>query len=133
MNTQFKIAIYWLLLGACFLTHTLFHLYGLFYGADVRLAGVTVSEVPVSDQVFNTIIYTVTFLLSLLSMNLSGKVFHWISFVWSALFLLLNLVHLGMALFVEAFDLSQACLLSFVIAVNVLLILTLWKELKWSV
>jgi hypothetical protein len=46
------------------------------------------------------------------------------------LFLLLNLVHLGMALFVEAFDLSQACLLSFVIAVNVLLTLTLWKGLK---
>jgi hypothetical protein len=130
MNTQIKIAIYWLLLGVCFLTHTLFHMYGLFYGADIRIPGVTESEVPVSDQVFNTIIFTVTFLMALLSMNLSGKVFCWISCIWSVLFLLLNLVHLGMALFVEAFDLSQACLLSFVIAVNVLLTLTLWKSLR---
>jgi hypothetical protein len=130
MNTQIKIAIYWLLLGVCFLTHTLFHMFGLFYGIDIRIPGVTVSEIPVSDQAFNTIIYTVTFLMALLSMNLSGRVFRWISFVWSVLFLLLNLVHLGMALFVEAFDLSQACLLSFVIAVNVLLTLTLRKGLK---
>jgi hypothetical protein len=133
MNTQIKIAIYWLLSGVCFLTHTLFHLYGLFYGIDVRIPGVTVSEVPVSDQVFNTVIFTVTFLMTLLSINLSGRVFRWISLVWSVLFLLLNLVHLGMALFVETFDLSQACLLSFVIAVNVLLTLTLWKSLKGKV
>jgi hypothetical protein len=130
MNTQTKIVIYWLLLGTSFLTHTLFHLYGLFYGADVRIPGVTGSEVPLSDQVFNTVIYTVTFLMALLSMNLTGKVFRRISFIWSALFLPLNLVHLGMALFVETFDLSQACLLSFVIAVNVLLTLTLRKSLK---
>jgi hypothetical protein len=130
MNTQFKIAIYWLLLGVCFLTHTLFHLYGLFYGIDIRIPGVTESEVPVSDQAFNTIIYTVTFLMALLSVNLSGKSFRWISFVWSALFLLLNLFHLGATLFVEAFDLSQACLLSFIVAVNVLLTLTLWKETR---
>ncbi|MDR0364413.1 MAG: hypothetical protein LBH92_05280 [Bacteroidales bacterium] len=130
MNTQIKIAIYWLLLGLCFLTHTLFHMYGLFYGVDVRIPGVTENEVPVLDQVFNTVIFTVTFLLSLLSLNLSGRGFQWFSLIWSALFLLLNLVHLGSALFVEAFDLSQACLLSFVIAVNVLLTLTLWKSLK---
>jgi hypothetical protein len=133
MNTQIKIALYWLLLGVCFLTHTLFHLHGLFYGIDIRISNATVSEVPVFDQVFNTIIYTVTFLLTLLSINLSGKGFRRFSLVWSILFLPLNLIHLGMALFVEAFDLSQACLLSFVIAVNVLLTLTLWKNLKGEV
>ncbi|MDR0413946.1 MAG: hypothetical protein LBH84_00835 [Prevotellaceae bacterium] len=129
MKTQAKIAIYWLLLGVCFLTHTLLHLYGLFYGADVRIPDAT-GDVPLGTQAFNTVIFTVTFLMALLSMNLSGRCFRWVSFVWSALFLLLNLFHLGATLFVEAFDLSQACLLSFVVAVNVLLTLTLWRMLK---
>jgi hypothetical protein len=62
MDTTIKTAFYRLLLGICFLTHTLLHVYGLFYGADIRL--------------------------------------------------------------------SQACLLTFVLAVNVLLTLTLWKSLK---
>ncbi|MDR2470311.1 MAG: hypothetical protein LBD27_07535, partial [Tannerella sp.] len=52
------------------------------------------------------------------------------SFVWSALFLLLNAVHLYETLFVEKFDLSQAALLSFVLVVNVLLSLAIWKGVK---
>jgi hypothetical protein len=130
MNTQIKTAFYWLLLGICFLTHTLFHMYGLFYGVDVRLPDATGNEVPLFDQVFNTVIFTVTFLMALLSINLSGRGFRWFSLVWSALFLLLNIAHLAEAVFVEAFDLSQVCLLSFVLVVNVLLIVTLWKSLK---
>jgi hypothetical protein len=47
-----------------------------------------------------------------------------------ALFLLLNLFHWAATVFVEAFDLSQVCLLSFVLVVNVMLIVTLWKSLK---
>jgi hypothetical protein len=50
--------------------------------------------------------------------------------VWSALFLLLNAVHLYETLFVEKFDLSQAALLSFVLVVNVLLSLAIWKGVK---
>jgi hypothetical protein len=104
-------------------------MYGLFYGIDIRLPDAT-GEVPLGVQAFNTVIYTVTFLMALLSVNLSGKGFRWFSFVWSVLFLLLNIFHLSATLFVEAFDLSQACLLSLVIAVNVLLTLTLWKWLR---
>jgi hypothetical protein len=130
MNTQIKIAIYWLLLGVCFLTHTLFHMYGLFYGLDIRIAGETLSQVPVFDQVFNTILFTGTFLLSLLSMHCAGRGFRWFSLIWSGMFLLLNLLHLGGALFLEAFDLSQACLLSFVMVVNLLLTRTLWASRK---
>jgi hypothetical protein len=133
MNTQIKIAIYWLLLGICFLTHTLFHMYGLFYGADIALPGLTANEVPLGVQAFNTVIFTVTFLMALLSINLSGKGFRWFSSVWSGLFLLLNLFHLGATVFVEKFDFSQACLLTFVLAVNVLLTLALWKNLKQKV
>jgi hypothetical protein len=59
MNTQIKIAFYWLLLGVCFLTHTLFHIYGLFYGADIRLPEAT-GEVSLGVQAFNTVIFTVT-------------------------------------------------------------------------
>lgn len=132
MNTQIKTAIYWLLLGVCFLTHTLFHMYGLFYGADIRLPGAA-GEVPFGSQVFNTVIFTVTFLMALLSIHLSGKIFRRFSFVWSALFLLLNLFHWAATVFVEAFDFSQVCLLSFVPAVNVLLTVTLWKSLKQQV
>ena len=130
MNTQIKTAIYWLLLGTCFLTHNLLHMYGLFYDADIRLPDVTSSEVPLGVQAFNTVIFTVTFLMAFLSVNLSGKGFRWFSLVWSALFLLLNLFHWAATVFVEAFDLSQVCLLSFVPVVNVALIATLQKSLK---
>ncbi|MDR0712511.1 MAG: hypothetical protein LBF67_09255 [Prevotellaceae bacterium] len=129
MNTQLKTAFYWLLLGICFLTHTVLHMYGLFYGVDIQLPDAT-GEVSLGTQLFNTVIFTVTFLMALLSINLSGKGFRWFSLVWSALFLLLNTFHLGATAFVEAFDLSQVCLLTFVLAVNVLLTRALWKELK---
>jgi hypothetical protein len=129
MDTQAKTAFYWLLLGICFLTHTVLHMYGLFYGVDIRLPEAT-GEVSLGTQVFNTVIFTVTFLMALLSMTLWGKGFRWFSLVWSTLFLLLNLFHLGATVFVEVFDISQVCLLTFVPAVNVLLTLTLWKSLK---
>jgi hypothetical protein len=105
-------------------------MYGLFYGVDIRLPDTTESEVPLFDQIFNTVIFTVTFLMALLSINLSGRGFRWFSLVWSALFLLLNIAHLAEAIFVEAFDLSQVCLLSFVLVVNGMLIVTLWKSVK---
>ena len=128
---KFKTAIYWLLLGICFLTHTLLHMCGLFYGVDISLPEAT-GEVSLGVQAFNTVIFTVTFLMALLSIHLSGRGFRWFSLVWSALFLLLNLFHLGATAFVEAFDLSQVCLLTFVLAVNVLLTGALWKGLKKS-
>jgi hypothetical protein len=129
MDTKMKTAFYWLLLGICFVTHTLLHIYGLFYGADIRLPEAT-GEVPTGAQAFNTVIFTVTFLIALLSVNLSGRGFRWFSLVWSGLFFLLNIFHLGATVFVEAFDLSQVCLLTFVLAVNALLTVTLWKSLK---
>jgi hypothetical protein len=104
-------------------------MYGLFYGADIRLPEAT-GEVSLGVQAFNTVIFTVTFLMALLSIHLSGKGFRWFSFVWSALFLLLNIFHLAATVFVEKFDLSQACLLTFVLAVNVLLTGALWRNLK---
>jgi hypothetical protein len=107
------------------------HIYGLIYGVDIRMPEAT-GEVSLGIQVFNTLIFTVTFLMALLAMHLSGKGFRWFSFVWSVLFLLLNIFHLGATVFVEAFDLSQVFLLTFVLAVNVLLTVTLWKDLKKS-
>jgi hypothetical protein len=108
-------------------------MYGLFYGVDICLPDATGNEVPLFDQIFNTVIFTVTFLMALLSINLSGRGFRWFSLVWSALFLLLNIAHLAEAIFVEKFDISQVCLLSFVLVVNVLLIVTLWKNLKQKI
>jgi hypothetical protein len=129
MNTQIKTAFYWLLLGICFLTHSVLHMYGLFYGVDLRLPDAT-GEVPLGAHVFNTVIFTVTFLMALLSIQLPGRGFRWFAFVWSALFLPLNIFHLYATAFVETFDLSQVCLLTFALAVNVLLTLALWKSLK---
>jgi uncharacterized membrane protein YoaK (UPF0700 family) len=129
MDTQIKTAFYWLLLGICFLTHTLLHMYGLFYGVDIRLPDAT-GEVSLGVQAFNAVIFTVTFLMALLSAHLSGRGFRWFSLVWSALFLLLNLFHLGATAFVEAFDLSQVCLLTLALAVNVLLTAALGKSLR---
>jgi hypothetical protein len=129
MDTKIKTAFYWLLLGICFLTHTLLHMYGLFCGVDIRLPEAS-GEVSLGIQAFNTVIFTVTFLMALLSIHLSGKGFRWFSFVWSTLFLLLNVFHLAATVFVEKFDLSQACLLTFALAVNMLLTGALWKGLK---
>ena len=127
MDTKIKSAFYWLLLGICFLAHTLLHMYGLFHGVDIRVPDAT-GEVSLAVQPFNTVIFTVTFLLALLSVNLSGKGFRGFSLAWASLFLPLNIFHLGATAFVEAFDLSQVCLLTFVLAVNVLLIVELWKS-----
>ena len=129
MDTKIKTAFYWLLLGICFLTHTLLHMYGLFYGVDISLPEAT-GEVSLGVQAFNTVIFTLTFLMALLSLNLSGKAFKGFSLVWASLFWLLNLFHLGATALVEAFDLSQVCLLTLVLAVNVLLITELWKSWK---
>jgi uncharacterized membrane protein len=104
-------------------------MYGLFYGIDIRLPDAA-GEVPLGTHVFNTVIFTVTFLMALLSVQLTCRGFRWVSFVWSALLLLLNLFHLGATALVEAFDLSQVCLLTFVLAVNVLLTVALWKSLR---
>ncbi|MDR2410705.1 MAG: hypothetical protein LBE13_21695 [Bacteroidales bacterium] len=131
MNTQIKLAFYWLLLGIFFLLHTLLHMYGLCYGVDIRIAGFT-GEIPLGIQVFNTVIFNVTFLMALLSANLSGKGFRWVSLIWSFLLLLLNIFHLGATIFMEKFDLSQVCLLTLVLVVNVLLTGALWKDLKKS-
>jgi hypothetical protein len=107
-------------------------MYGLFYGVDIRLPDLTTNEVPLGVQAFNTVIFTLTFLMALLSIHLSGRIFRWVSLVWSSLFLLLNLFHWVATVFMEAFDLSQICLLSFVPVVNVLLTVALWKSLKQS-
>jgi hypothetical protein len=104
-------------------------MYGLFYDVDIRMPDAT-GEVSLGTQIFNTVIFTITFLMALLSIHLSGKGFRWFSLIWSALFLLLNLSHLIISVFVETFDFSQVCLLTFVPVVNVLLTVTLWKNLK---
>ncbi|MDR0575432.1 MAG: hypothetical protein LBG96_15680 [Tannerella sp.] len=105
-------------------------MYGMFYGVDISLPDATTSEAPLGVQAFNTVIFTGAFLIALLSVNLSSKGFRWFSLVWASLFLLLNIFHPGATAFVEAFDLSQVCLLTFVLAVNVLLTVTLWKSLR---
>jgi hypothetical protein len=129
MNHQIKTAFFWLLLGVCFITHTIFYMYGLLYGADIRLPDSN-GAVSLEVQAFNSVIFTLTFLLAFISAVHWGKVFRWISLVWSILFLLLNIVHLGMTAFAEAFDLSQICLLTFVPVVNIWLILSLLKSLR---
>ncbi|MDR0511085.1 MAG: hypothetical protein LBH06_08340 [Rikenellaceae bacterium] len=129
MNAQTKTAFCWLLLGICYLTHTLLHMFGLFYGADIRLPEAT-GEVSLWVQAFNTVIFTATLLMSFLSLLFFGKGFRRFSLVWGLLLLLLNLFHLATTLFVETFDLSQACLQAFVPAVNAVLAFELWKSLK---
>jgi hypothetical protein len=128
---QIKTAFYWLLLGIFFLLHTVLHMYGLCYGVDIRIADST-GEVPLGTQGFNTVIFNITFLMALLSVNLSGKGFRWFSLVWSFLLLLLNIFHLGATIFMEALDISQISLLTLVLAVNVLLTVSLWNSLKKS-
>jgi hypothetical protein len=129
METKWRIAFCWLLLGACFILHSYFHLFGLFFGVDVTMPDAA-GEVPLSMQVFNTIVQTGTFVLALLSIYLTAKGFLWFSFVWSLLFIVLNIFHWYETVFVEAFDLSQAVLLTFVPVINVLLSVSLWKSLK---
>ena len=129
MDSTTKISFYWLLMGVCFILHAQLHFSGLFYGVDIALADAT-GEVPLFVQVFNTVVMTGTLVMALLAANLSGKGFRWFSLVWSALFLLLNMAHLYETLFVEKFDLAQAALLTFVLVVNLLLSLAIWKSLK---
>jgi len=129
MDNKSKIPFYWLLMGVCFILHAIFHLMGLFYGENITLAEAT-GSVPLFVQIFDAVVMAGTLIMALLAAHLDGKRFRWFSLVWSGLFLLLNIGHLCEALFVEKFDLSQAVLLSFVLVINVLLILELWRGLR---
>jgi hypothetical protein len=131
MNNQTKIALYWLLMGICFLAHNLFALSGLFFGKSVAMPEAT-GEIPLFMHLFTVVINVGTLLMALLAINLSGKGFRWFSLVWASLFLLLNIGHLCETLFVEAFDLSQAVLLTFVLVINGALVITLWKTVRKS-
>ncbi len=130
MNTTTKIVFYWLLIGICFILHNSLHQFEIYYGKSldiVNAAGV----IPLGVHIFTILVSTSPFILALLFLNLSSKGLSWGALVWSILFLLLNIAHMIEAIAVEKpFNLSQVVLLSFIVVANVLLALTLWKQIK---
>jgi hypothetical protein len=130
MNNQTKIALYWLLMGICFLAHNTYALSGLFFGKNVAMPDAT-GEIPLYMHVFTSVINTGTLVMAFLAISVDGKKFQWFSLIWAALFLLLNIFHLaGDGFAADDFDLSQVVLLSFVLVINATLVITLWKTVR---
>lgn len=129
METKTKISIYWILLGICMILHTQFSSMGLFFGQSVAMPDAP-GEIPGNMYYFLVVTMVLPFIFSFIELNLSAKWFTWVSLIWGALLILLNLFHFYETMFVEHAHVDQGVLLLFVPVVNVMLVLTLIRSLK---
>ncbi|MDD4513951.1 hypothetical protein [Massilibacteroides sp.] len=129
MESRVKIIFYWQLIGICYILHNLLHLSEIYYGKEMLILdanGVT----PMGAQIFTILVSTMPFILAVLSLNVFNKGFLWASFVWSVLLACLNTLHLAETLSSDVLDFSQIVLLLFVLVVNLLLSVALWKSVR---
>jgi hypothetical protein len=130
MSNICKIAIIWALIALALNFHTQYEMRGLFFGQDIKVPGAT-GQMPFELHYFTIVVNILPLLLSLLTMYLSQKWFRWAGFVFAILFALLNAFHVFEQISSHPDDLSQAVLLLFVLAANVLLIKELndWRKI----
>jgi hypothetical protein len=126
MNNVTKISFLWALLVISYCLHTQFELMGIFFGTDLKAPGAT-GEMPYWMHFFLIAINIIPLIMVLLTLFMSGKIFRLINFSLSILFGLLNGYHLIATAMSDFKNLSQIILLSFILAANVLLVLTLNK------
>lgn len=126
-GTKTKIIFYWILIGVCFILHNSLHELDTFYGKNTEIIDAS-GVIPLGVHIFTILTQMSPFILAFLFLNFSNKGFLWGAMVWSILFLILNIVHLVETIAIERpFNLSQVVLLSFIVLINIMLTLTIWK------
>lgn len=131
MQSQLRIAILWFLLVFCYLLHGYYHLAELFFGIDIKVPDAK-GAIPISAHLFSVFIEILPLSLGLLSLYNTAKWLRWLSFIFAIILGLLNLAHLGGTIVQEAGEIRQLVLLTFILAVNVLLIRETNRQRKGS-
>ena len=129
MEPRIKIIFYWVLIGICMILHTQFSQMGLFFGESITMPEAT-GTMPDGMYYFLVVGMIFPFIFSLLHLNVRAKWFVWISFIWSCLLIILNVYHFCETMFVEHAHVDQGCLLLFVLVINVLLTLDLYRMIR---
>lgn len=129
MPTQLKTVVLWFLIVFCYLIHGYYHLGELFFGVDIKVPDAT-GSVPMAVHIFSILIEILPLSIGLISLYKTAKWFIWMSFIFAILLGLLNLVHLGETIAKEPGEIRQLALLSFIVVVNILLILEINRQRK---
>ena len=124
MNTSYKAAFFWLIIGLCFLMHGYYELSEIRFGIDIKAKGAN-GTVPVSLHVIRIVLEIGSILMAVITLQLSARWFRWFAFVWAVLLVLLNTFHLGGMVLHEYTNYGQVALLSLILYVNILLALEL--------
>lgn len=129
MSTQLRTALLWFLLVFCYLLHGYYHIAELFFGVDIKVPNAT-GSVPMAVHLFSVFIEIIPLSIGLISLYKTAKWFMWTSFIFAIILGLLNLIHLGQTIAKEPGEIRQLALLSFIVVVNILLILDINKQRK---
>lgn len=129
MTTISKIAFFWLIIAIGYSFHSSYHISGIMFGEEIKLANAT-GKTPVSMHLIRIVLEIFTMLLAVLTVQLKGKLFAKFSLVWAILLGLANVAHLIETGLHELTDYSQLALLSFILLVNVFLILNTKKRVQ---
>lgn len=132
MNTITKIAFCWLLIVIALAYHVQYELSGLFFGKDIKSPEAT-GEIPYFLHYFNIAVTVIPLFFALLTPFANHKIFVNASLVYAVLFLLLNAFHVVATVMEDISNLSQMTLLTFAVAANVLLVLSINKWRKEQV
>lgn len=122
MQSQLRIAILWFLIVFCYLIHGYYHVAELFFGVDIKVPDAK-GKVPLAAHLFSVFIEIIPLVLGLLSLYRNAKWLQWVSFIFAILLGLLNLVHLVQTVMAEPGEIRQVVLLTFILIVNILLII----------
>lgn len=131
MTTISKIAFFWLIIAIGYSFHSSYHISGIMFGEEIKLVNAT-GKTPVSMHLIRIVLEIFTMLLAVLTVQLKGKLFAKFSLVWAILLGLANVAHLIETSLHELTDYSQLALLSFILLVNVSLILNTKKRVQES-
>lgn len=124
-----KIALLWLLIAISYSMHSIYHLSELFFGIDIKLPDAN-GKVPLNIHFFRIATEVFTLLMVVLTIKIKARAYNWFSFIWACLLGILNLVHFVSTFIREPSEISQIALLAFVLAVNVLLAIEIYKAIR---
>lgn len=126
---QLRAALLWLIIVVCYFLHGYYHLAELFYGVKIELPDAK-GEVPLSAHLFSVLLEAVPLSFCVMLLYPAKKAGLWISLVFAALLFILNAIHLFGTLRSEIGEVRQVVLLAFILVVNFLLIVALYRTIK---
>lgn len=124
-----KIALLWLFLAVGFILHHIYGLSGIYFGKELTIEGST-GETPGWAHYYRIIFEIIILIVALASLEIVKKWFKTTSLVWAVLLGLFNVYHVIEAVLYEASNISEIILLTWMVAVSILLVFSLKKWRK---